>query len=147
MKTSHAYLSVLMAGLLAAAGAQAQSTPAAGNSDVPPKAGEASTQTGGAPNALTTNSTASEAPISTKDALRQDAQGMNRAAATSSVPPRAGEASAMVRGKPNVDPNGVVGPRSRAEVRAEVMGNRAAYDSERRALLNQDTRLAPNGPN
>jgi hypothetical protein len=62
MKKSNAYLPVLMAGLMAAAGAYAQSTPAAGSSDTPPKAGEASTQTMGAPNAKTTNSPVSEAP-------------------------------------------------------------------------------------
>jgi len=62
MKKSHAYLPVLMAGLMAAAGAYAQSTSAAGSSDTPPKAGEASTQTMGAPNAKTTNSPVSEAP-------------------------------------------------------------------------------------
>lgn len=49
--TKTTYLPLLLAGLLAAAGAQAQSTPAAGSSDGPPKAGEASTFVQGAPNA------------------------------------------------------------------------------------------------
>jgi hypothetical protein len=104
MKTCNAHLSVLLAGLLAAAGVQAQSTSAGGSSDLPPKAGEASTQTRGVPNAATTNSPAGEAP-SSKDAIRQDAQGMSGAAATSSVPPKAGEASTTVRGQPNANPD------------------------------------------
>lgn len=104
MNKSNAYLSVLLAGLLATAGVQAQSTSASGSSDLPPKAGEASTQTLGTPNAATTNSPVTEAPISTKDAIRQDAHGMSGAATTSGVPPRAGEASTTVQGRPNVDP-------------------------------------------
>ncbi|MCM2253993.1 MAG: hypothetical protein NDJ19_16645, partial [Ramlibacter sp.] len=88
MKMSHSY-PILLAGLLAAAGVQAQSTPAAGSSDLPPKAGEAST---------------------------------------------------MVQGKPNVDPNKPMA-RTRAEVVAELLGRRAAFEAERRALLNQDSKL------
>lgn len=135
MKKSYAYLPMLLAGLLAAAGVQAQSTPAAGNSDGPPKAGEASNQTHGVPNAATTNSPVTEAPAANKDTLRQDAQGMGAAAATSSVAPRAGEASTFVQGRPNVDPN-MVGAKSRAEVRADLVGRRAAFESERRAMRN-----------
>jgi hypothetical protein len=140
MKKSPAYLSVLLAGLLAAAGAQAQSTPAAGSSDLPPKAGEASTQTQGAPNAATTNSPVTEAPAVSKDEKRQEAQGMGAAAATSSVPPKAGEASTTVQGKPNIDPN-MPAARSRAEVVAELLGRRAAFEAQRRAMLNPDSRL------
>ena len=55
MNKSHVYLPILLAGLLAAAGVRAQSAPTAGSSDLPPKAGEASTQTMGAPNAKTSN--------------------------------------------------------------------------------------------
>lgn len=139
MKMSHSY-PILLAGLLAAAGAQAQSTPAAGSSDLPPKAGEASTQTQGVPNAATTNSPVSEAPAPNKDALRQEAQGMGAAAGTSSVAPKAGEASTVVQGKPNVDPNQPMA-RTRAEVVAELLGRRAAFEAERRALLNQDSKL------
>jgi hypothetical protein len=125
MNKSPAYLSVLLAGLLAAAGVQAQSTSASGSSDVPPKAGEASTQTMGAPNAATTNSPVTEAPVSTKDAIRQDAHGLSGAAATSSVPPKAGEASTAVQGRPNVDPADPRVGKSRAEVRAELDMHRA----------------------
>lgn len=132
MKQSH-YLSILLAGLVAVAGAQAQTAPAAGSSDLPPKAGEASTQTQGAPNAATTNMPGA-APAASKDAVRQEAQGMGGAAATSAVPPKAGEASTVVQGKPNVDPN-MPAAKSRAEVVSELLGRRAAFEAQRRAML------------
>jgi len=135
MKQSH-YLPILLAGLLAAAGAQAQTAPSAGSSDLPPKAGEASTQTQGVPNAATTNISGTAAPAS-KDAVRQEAQGMG-AAATSSVPPKAGEASTVVQGKPNVDPEKPAA-KSRAEVVAELMGRRAAFEAQRKAMMSAGT--------
>ena len=104
MNKSTTHLSILLAGLLAAAGAQAQSTSASGSSDVPGKAGEPSTMTQGQPNAATTNSPVTEAPTPDKDAIRQGAKGMGAAAATTNVPGRAGEASTMVRGQPNANP-------------------------------------------
>ena len=131
MKKSHAHLPILLAGLLAAAGAQAQSTPAAGSSDLPPKAGEASTQTQGVPNAATTNSPVTEAPAN-KDAVRQGAQGMGAAAGTSSVAPKAGEASTVVQGKPNANPN-MPAAKTRAEVVSELLGRRAAFEAQRRS--------------
>lgn len=137
MKQSHC-LSILLAGLVAAAGAQAQSAPAAGSTDLPPKAGEASTQTQGVPNAATPNSPVTEAPAPSKDAIRQEAQGMGGAAATSSVPPKAGEASTVVQGQPNIDPNRPAA-RSRAEVVAELLGRRAAFEAQRRAMLSAGT--------
>ena len=102
MKTPH--LSILLAGLLAVAGAQAQSASASGSSDVPTKAGEASTTTRGAPNAATTNSPVTEAP-KTREMMRQESQGMGAAAATTMVPGRAGEATTMMNGQPNMNPN------------------------------------------
>jgi len=132
MKQSHS-LAILLAGLLAAAGVQAQSAPASGSTDLPPKAGEASTQTMGAPNAATTNVPATQAPAN-KDAVRQEAQGMSGAAATSSVPPKAGEASTVVQGKPNIDPN-MPAAKTRAEVVAELLGRRAAFEAQRRAMM------------
>ena len=60
MKKSNLYLSALFAGLMAVGAAQAQTAPAAGSTDGPPKAGEASNQTQGVPNAKTTNSPAIE---------------------------------------------------------------------------------------
>jgi hypothetical protein len=132
--TQRIYLPILMAGLLAAAGVQAQSAPAAASTDGPPKAGEASNQTMGVPNAKTTNSPVTEAPVQGKDALRQEAQTMGGASATASVPPKAGEASTFVQGKPNADPNA---PRalSRQEVVAELMGRRALFDAHRRTMM------------
>ncbi|MDP3673098.1 MAG: hypothetical protein Q8R69_25820 [Telluria sp.] len=142
--TKSTYLPFLLAGLLAAAGVHAQSTPAAGSSDGPPKAGEASTQTMGVPNAKTTNSPVTEAPVQSKDAVRQEAQGMGAAAATSSIAPKAGEASTFVQGKPNADP---AAPRAltRQEVVAELMGRRAMFDANRRAMTNPDARLGVSG--
>jgi hypothetical protein len=98
MKTCNAYLSVLLAGLLTAAGVQAQSTSASGSSDTPSKAGEASTQTHGVPNAKTTNSP--DGASTSKDAARQGAKA-NSASTTTDVPGKAGEASTMTQGAPN----------------------------------------------
>jgi hypothetical protein len=137
MKQSR-YLPILLAGLLAAAGVQAQTAPSAGSSDLPPKAGEASTQTQGVPNAATTNISGTAAPAASKDAVRQEAQGMGGAAATSSVPPKAGEASTVVQGKPNVDPEKPAA-KSRAEVVAELMGRRAAFEAQRKAMMSAGT--------
>lgn len=138
MNKSHAILPVLMVGLMAAAGAHAQSTSAAGSSDGPPKAGEASTQTQGAPNAKTTNSPFSEAPTPSKDVLRQEAQGMGSASATSPVAPKAGEASTFVQGKPNA--TNPMPTLSRAQVIDELMTRRARFEAHRRALVNGTAR-------
>ena len=126
MKKFSCHQAVLLCGLLAAAGVQAQVTPAAGSSDLPPKAGEASTQTHGVPNARTTNMPMSQAPAAmTHRELRQDTQRMG-AAATTPVPGKAGEASTMVHGVPNVNPNdpalkmGWMGDRSRIGVPATL---------------------------
>ena len=119
MNKSTTHLSILLAGLLAVAGAQAQSIPAAGSSDLPPKAGEASTQTRGVPNAATTNNPVTEAPTLNKDQIRQGAHGLSGAAVTTPVPGKAGEASTMVRGQPNMDPNAPA-------AHTRVMGHRAA---------------------
>jgi hypothetical protein len=137
-----AYLSVLMAGLVAA-GAHAQSTSAAGSTDLPPKAGEASTQTQGVPNAKTPNSTASETPAMSKEQIRDDAQGRNTATATTSVPAKAGEASTMVQGKPNATRQ--VAGKTREEVRAELLASRKNYQDNLRAKRNPDQRLGVMG--
>lgn len=126
------HLSILLAGLLAVAGVQAQSAPASGSSDLPPKAGEASTQTQGVPNARTTNSPATEAPVLSKDQVRQDAHGMSSASVTTPVPGKAGEASTMAQGRPNamVDNHNVA--RSRSDVVNELMQRRGMYEAARR---------------
>ncbi|HEY0887104.1 MAG TPA: hypothetical protein VGE20_17555 [Ramlibacter sp.] len=133
MNKSTAHLSILLAGLLAVAGVQAQTAPAAGSSDLPPKAGEASTQTRGVPNAATTNSPATEAPIVDKDQVRQDAHGQSNASVTTPVPGKAGEASTMVQGRPNamLDQHNVA--RSRADVVNELMQRRGMYEAARRS--------------
>ncbi|TWO71087.1 hypothetical protein FN976_12265 [Caenimonas sedimenti] len=120
---------LLAAGLFAAAGlAQAQLT-----TDLPTRAGEASTFTGGAPNVATSNSpygglpsnptyiTVSPSntavlgagpltpvyvsPASVATDPTDDKYRMGRAAATNNVPGRAGEASTFTNGAPNVSTN------------------------------------------
>lgn len=120
MNRSHALLPVLLAGLLATAGVYAQTTygpGSSGSSDLPPKAGEASTQTHGVPNAATTNSPMSEAPAPAVGTTPSDTRAMGAAAATSNVAPKAGEASTYVMGRPNADPM-----KPHAMTRAEVVG-------------------------
>lgn len=131
MNKSNAHLPILLAGLLAVAGVHAQSVPASGSSNLPPKAGEASTQTNGVPNQLTTNSPATQAPLD-KDQVRQDAHGTSNASATTPVPGKAGEATTMVHGRPNamLDQHNVA--RSRADVTNELMQRRGMYEAARR---------------
>src|SRR6185369_18063629 len=88
---------------------------AAATSDVPPKAGEASTSVQGKPNADP------NMPAATKDSKKEAQNIMGAAPATSSAAP----AAASAAGK------------TRAEVIAELMGRRAAFDAERRAMRGQ----------
>jgi len=131
MKKSHAYLPVLMAGLMAAAGAYAQSTPAAGSSDTPPKAGEASTQTMGAPNAKTTNSPVSEAP----------SPSAAPASTSSTYSAPAAPAAPVAQTTTNVTTTTAMGagpsaeaPKTRAQVKQELLSRRATFEAERKAL-------------
>lgn len=110
--------SLLLAGLMALTGA-AHAQTAAGTSNVPMQAGEASTTTQGVPNAKTTNSTASEAPVMSKSEIREDAKGRNAATATTHSPGRAGEASTMVGGRPNGDPTAPTLSKSKSERKIE----------------------------
>jgi hypothetical protein len=110
--------SILLAGLLAMAGA-ANAQTAAGTSNVPLQAGEASTVTQGVPNAQTTNTPGSEAPAMTKSEIRQDAQGRSKASATTRSPGRAGEASTMVKGNPNANPDSPMLTKSKSERKME----------------------------
>ncbi|MES2632464.1 MAG: hypothetical protein V4669_05800 [Pseudomonadota bacterium] len=140
MRKSRTYLSILMAALFAAAGVQAQTAPAAGSSDGPPAAGEASTQTNGVPNAKTTNSPFSEQPVPmSREEVRPDTRALGAAAETTATPTRAGEASTVVMGAPNVD---VSAPamRSRADVQNEVV-TRAARWEAMRSYYGSDGRL------
>ena len=110
--------SILLASLLAIAGIASAQT-AAGTSNVPAMAGEASTTTNGVPNAMTTNTPSSEMPAMSKGEIRQDAKGRDAASATTRSPGRAGEASTMVMGKPNANPDAPTLTKSRSERRME----------------------------
>lgn len=116
--TKFATPSFLLAGLMAMAGV-ANAQTASGTSNVPLQAGEASTVTQGVPNAETTNSTAAEAPALTKSEIREDAQGRSKATATTTSPGRAGEASTMVNGKPNANPDAPTLTKSKSERKME----------------------------
>ena len=122
--------SLLLAGLIALAGA-AQAQSAAGTSDVPVKAGEVSTMTEGVPNAKTTNTPGSEAPALTRSEIREDAQGRNKPTATNRTPGRAGEASTMVNGRPNGNPDAPTLSKSRSEIRTEKEFKKAQRRQER----------------
>lgn len=105
----------LVAAFALAGAAHAQK--AAETTNTPQRAGEASTMTGGAPNAKTTNETttattadkagdkaAKKADKAAKKASKMGASGSTDkggAAATSNVPDRAGEASTVSGGVPN----------------------------------------------
>jgi hypothetical protein len=128
MKKSNALLPVLVAGLMAAAGAYAQSTPAAGSSDTPPKAGEASTQTMGVPNAKTTNSPASEAP-SPSAAAAAPATGTYSAPAPVAQTTTSVTTTTAMGAGPAAD-----APKTRAQVKQELLSRRAMFEAERKAL-------------
>lgn len=115
---------IALAGLIAIAG-MAHAQTAAGTSNVPVQAGEASTMTQGMPNAKTTNSTASEAPAMTSSEIREDAKGRSSANATTRTPGRAGEASTMVNGKPNANPDSPMLTKSKSERKMEKEMKRA----------------------
>ena len=122
--------SLLLAGLMALASvANAQTSPT--TSDVPMKAGEASTMTNGVPNALTTNTMSPDAPAMTRREIREDAKGRDAASATTHSPGRAGEASTMVKGNPNADPDSPMLNKSRSERKMEKEMKRAQRKQER----------------
>lgn len=122
--------SLLLAGLMAFAGAAQAQTPTTTN--VPIKAGEASTMTQGVPNAKTTNSTATEAPImKSKTDIREDAQGRSKASASTRSPGRAGEATTMVDGKPNANPDAPTLSKTRSELKVEKEMKKAQRKQDR----------------
>ena len=92
-------------------GGIAHAQKAAETSNVPQRAGEASTMTGGAPNAKTTNETttpstadkASSKPskVAKTSKASKTSTGKGSATETSNSPQRAGEASTMTGGVPN----------------------------------------------
>ena len=130
--------SLLLAALMAFAGV-AQAQTAAGTSDVPVSAGEASTMTQGVPNAKTTNSVEAEAEAQmvnkSKTEIREDAQGRSDASATTRSPGRAGEASTMVEGRPNANPDAPTLNKSRSELRVEREMKRAQRKQDRETAV------------
>ena len=117
--TKFATPSLLLAGLIAFAGV-ANAQTAAATSNTPLQAGEASTMTQGVPNAKTTNSGSAEMPaMTTKSEIREDAQGRSKATATTRSPGRAGEASTMVNGVPNANPDSPMLTKSKSERKME----------------------------
>ena len=105
-------LSIVFAAALAAAGvAQAQ---VAETTNSPQRAGEASTMTGGAPNAKTTNATTTSRPANVNTAMPAE---------TTNVPQRAGEASTMTGGQPNAKTTNTVG--TTTDRKTSKMGNKS----------------------
>ena len=126
MKQTRTTASLLLAGLLAAGGAYAGG--ASATSDVPVKAGEASTVTNGQPNMLTTNeplqhpapvsspthpavSSATGVPLDSAAPASTAVMGasgearvvpLSSATVTSNIPTRAGEVSTWTNGVPNM---------------------------------------------
>ncbi len=106
MKQAKTTAALVLGGLLAASAWAQDTTVMAGTgtvrtvpdgsasvtSNVPAKAGEASTMTNGVPNVATHNPTTDERVV------------MPLPLEVSSIPTRAGEASTMVGGNPNADP-------------------------------------------
>ncbi len=149
MKRSLSF-SILLTGLMAAAGAQAQ-TAHPQTSATPLRAGEASTFVQGRPN-LNPNIPAFNPNVaSTKTRAEVIAELMNSRAtysgapATWAAPPRAGEASTFVQGRPNLNPNlpafnpAVASGKSRAEVIAELMNRRQIFEAVRSGDAELDT--------
>jgi hypothetical protein len=126
MKKSHAYLSVLMAGMLAGAGVYAQTTPAAGSSEGPPKAGAASNQTMGVPNAKTTNSPAGEAPAASSNQPVTETPLANKEDTHQLGAP----AGSAVASPTTMGPHAL----SRAEVRNDLLSRRARFQELRHQM-------------
>ena len=123
MNKRNTLLPILMAGMLAAAGAQAQT--ASASTDAPAQAGEVSTQTMGAPNAKTTNSPYTDQGVYVAPA------GTAPAPAITTVP------STVIATGPATMAVAPVLMRSPEE---EVMSRRARFEAQRRAMQNGDTR-------
>jgi hypothetical protein len=124
-------VSILLAGMIAAAGVHAQSAAAGGSSNVPLKAGEASTMTNGVPNAKTTNTPGTEGTSATVNT----GTAKSTAASTTKVPEKAGEASTMVKGKPNANPDAPQLNKSKAEIKSEKAMKKAEADQRRQTAI------------
>ncbi|MEO5671243.1 MAG: hypothetical protein ABIR26_11175 [Ramlibacter sp.] len=121
MNKRNTLLPILMAGMLAAAGAQAQSISPSGSSDAPMRAGEASTQTMGAPNAKTTNSPYTDSGVYVAPAVP--------AAIVSTLP---APATVISTGPATM----AVAPALMRSPEEEVMSRRARFEAQRRAIQN-----------
>ncbi|MEO7548070.1 MAG: hypothetical protein ABIT82_06570 [Ramlibacter sp.] len=134
--TNRTTASLLLAGMMAFAGiANAQSGSASATTDVPGKAGEASTMTNGKPNAKTTNNMASDMSATTKGEARAGAKGQTNASATTSVPGKAGEASTSVAGRPNANPDDPMLNKSKSERKMEKEMKKADARTRREAAV------------
>ena len=127
MDKSHAYCSIALAGLLAAGGAQAQSSV----TTFPQRAGEASTFVQGRPNM---NPDSAMFAANRGDLSRDNARAELLSGRT--VPPIPGQASTFVRGRPNMNRNSAIfaanrGNLSRDQVRQQLL----ARDDRYRAAL------------
>jgi hypothetical protein len=124
MKKSHAYLSILTAAMFASAGVYAQTAPTTANTDGPPKAGEASTQTMGVPNAKTTNSPVGDGAAAAPPRA-VETQSMGAAAATTSVPATPGAAATVA-----IAPHAL----TRQEVVNDLLTRRARFEAMRGSM-------------
>lgn len=143
--------SVLLTALLMAGGAFAQGTGAVDIHRLPPGAGEASTMVGGRPNAnpddprLLRSQQILQAEREQKRAERLagdgrfDTRQMGAGPSIHRVPPDAGEASTVIRGRPNANPNDPRLYKSREELQAEREQKRAQRlaDRESRSATRQ----------
>lgn len=121
MTKSLTSLSILAAAVFAVAGANAQSSAAAGTWSVPQMAGEASTMVQGRPNMIV------QSPTTGYDSTAPAAQHeMGSASVTTAVPGRAGEASTMVQGRPNMIVHPQAMGHDRMSLDTHSMGNAAA---------------------
>lgn len=103
-------LSIVFAAAIATAGlAHAQQ---AETTNIPQRAGEASTMTNGRPNLETSNPTTTSRPANVNTGKRAE---------TSNVPHRAGEASTMTNGRPNLETTNAV----TTDKKTSKMGNKA----------------------
>lgn len=139
MRTKTTTISLLLAGLLGAAGAWAE-TPAIATSDTS-VGGQASTMTQGRPNMATTNNPAVETPVpaptgtmGASSPMASDASStgaMGAAPAVSNDSPSYGTSSAAV----------VENPSATATTTTGAMGAAPTQDHMRRGVYNSDTRL------
>ena len=77
----------------------------------------------------------SDAPVISKDQLREDAQCRDKASATTTTPGRAGEASTMVKGNPNANPDAPTLNKTKAERKMEKEFKQADHQQAKQAAV------------